>query len=122
MASKFGEYLKKIRLRNRVSLRAFCLKNNFDPGNYSKLERGQYSPPHNPELITKYANALGLLNGSDEWLELFDLASAERGELPADLMSDEEVVSKLPILFRTLRASQISDENLDNLVERIRRS
>ncbi len=81
-----------------------------------------YPPPQNPELLEKYATALGLVRGSDEWLEFFDVAAAERGELPPDLLSDEELVEKLPVLFRTLRGQPVPPEKLDELVERIRRS
>jgi hypothetical protein len=54
-------------------------------------------------LLEKYAGALGLERGSDDWLKLFDLAAASRGQLPKDLLSDEELLEKLPALFRTLR-------------------
>jgi transcriptional regulator with XRE-family HTH domain len=119
MATRFGDLLKRLRKDRGKTLREFCIENGLDPGNYSRLERGMYPPPQNVE---KYAQALGLKEGSAEWLELFDVASAERGQIPADIMSDAEVVDKLPVVFRTLRAKQISPEDLDDLVERIRRS
>ncbi len=122
MAGNFGRLLKEIRKQRNLGLREFCLKNGIDPGNYSRLERGQFPPPQSAEQIEKYAVALDVERGSDLWLELFDLASAERGEIPADLMSDEELVEKLPAFFRTLRAKQLSPDKLDELVERIRRS
>ncbi len=118
----FAELVKKHRLAAGCTLRVFCLKHNFDPGNFSRIERGLSPPPQGHDLLERYADALGLSRGSDDWLELFDAAAAERGEIPADLMSDKEVVEKLPVLFRTLRARQVSAENLDELVERIRRS
>ena len=74
------------------------------------------------ELLEKYASALGLKRGSDDWLEFFDLAAASRGELPKDLLSDQEVLGKLPLVFRTIRGSQLKREQLDELVEKIRRS
>jgi len=55
-------------------------------------------------------------------LEFFDLASVARGEIPRDLLTDEEVADKLPILFRTLRRSPIPPEKMDDLVEKIRRT
>ncbi len=122
MATKFGALLKRLRLRNGLSLREFCLQNGFDPGNYSRLERGRFPPPQDTDRLEKYATALGVERGCDEWMELFDLAAAERGEIPADLMSDEEVVDKLPVLFRTMRAKQVSPELLDELEKRIKRS
>jgi len=113
--------LKKLRIERGVSLREFCLSNGFDPGNYSRLERGLYPPPSH-ELLEKYAAALAVVPGSDQWLELFDLAATTRGEIPSDLMADSRVVEKLPVLFRTMRATQLSPDRLDALIDEIRRS
>lgn len=117
----FGKHLKDLRTKRGITLREFCQVNKLDPGNYSRLERGLFLPPQKEELLSKYAVALGLVRGSEEWLEFFDLAAVSRGEIPRDLLSDEEVVGKLPILFRTLRGSSVSEEKLDKLVEKIRR-
>lgn len=122
MSGNFGGLLKRLRLQRGWTLREFCLRNSIDPGNYSRLERGLFPPPQGTELLEKYARALGLEPGSDDWTNLFDVASAERGEIPADIMSDEEVVGKLPVLFRTMRAKQVSPDLLDELVNRIKRS
>jgi transcriptional regulator with XRE-family HTH domain len=122
MSRKFSAKLKEHRVKMGLTLREFCLRNNFDPGNYSKLERGHFPPPESHELLEKYATALGLLPGSSAWLELFDFAAAERGRIPEDLMSNEEVVDKLPVLFRTMRGTPLSPEQLDKLVEQVRRS
>jgi transcriptional regulator with XRE-family HTH domain len=120
MGSPFGEMLKRLRTEKRITLREFCLTNRFDPGNYSRIERGHFPPPQKPEIIEKYAIALGVQRGSDAWLELFDLAAASRGQLPKDLMDDKELLRKLPVLFRTLRGSAVADDTLDDLVEKIR--
>ncbi len=122
MATKFGPMLKRIRLQRGLTLREFCLTNGFDPGNYSRLERGLFPPPESRDLLERYANALGIAPGSDEWLEFFDLAALERGRIPEDLMSETEIVDKLPVLFRTMRARQVSPAQLDELLEKIRRS
>ncbi len=121
MPTKFGALLKQLRLARDLTLREFCQKNGFDPGNYSRLERGLFPPPQSNEAIEKYATALGLERGTDDWVELFDVAAAERGVIPPDLLSDEEVVEKLPVLFRTLRATRVDPDQLDELVERVRR-
>ena len=96
----FGDYLKKSRLAQRLTLREFCERNKLDAGNYSRLERGLYPPPQTDEAVAKYARALGLEEGADQWIELFDLAAASRGQLPTDLLSDEELLEKLPALFQ----------------------
>lgn len=121
METRFATLLKELRIQKGLTLREFCLSNGFDPGNYSRLERGHFPPPKN-ETLKKYARALHLKEGSSEWMELFDLAAAGRGEIPADIMTDEEVVQKLPVIFRTLRAKPLTPEQLDKLVEKARRS
>lgn len=117
----FGEYLKELRRKKGMTLREFCLANGIDPGNYSRLERGVFAPPQKEEILERYATALGVARGSDQWFEFFDLAAAARGEIPKDLRSDEEVLAKLPLLFRTLRGSLLPPEKLDELVERLRK-
>lgn len=121
MAHAFGEYFAKLRReRLELSLREFCARKGLDPGNMSKLERGKLPPPRSRDVVEKYARALELEEGSDEWLTFFDLAAASRAELPADLAEDEEVLEKLPVLFRTLRGDRVEEEELDELVDLIR--
>jgi transcriptional regulator with XRE-family HTH domain len=122
MPSKFSTKLKALRANAGLTLRDFCLQHGFDPGNYSKLERGHFPPPESHELLERYATALGVKPGSDDWLELFDLAAAERGRIPADLMADKDLVDKLPVLFRTIRGTPLSSEQLDQLIDQVRRS
>lgn len=117
----FGALIKQLRIAQGLTLREFCARSGFDPGNYSRLERGVFNPPHDRQKLERYATALGLSPGEDDWLEFFDTAAASRGEIPEDLLSDDEIVKKLPVLFRTLRAKPVSPERLDELVERIRR-
>lgn len=119
--SIFGEYFKEVRLRLNKSLRQFCMENNFDAGNISKIERGLIPPPGRDYLM-KYAKALELKENSEEWIEFFDLASACRGEIPEDILSDEEVLEKLPVFFRSLRGEKVSAEKLRGLIKLIKRS
>ena len=65
---------------------------------------------------------LGSKEGSEEWIEMFDLAAAQRGQIPEDILTDEKLVDKLPVLFRTLRASQLSPAKLDEFIDKVRRS
>lgn len=123
MARKtFGVYFKECRISTGMNLRTFCRESGFDPGNISRLERGLLPPPHSEEKLTQYATALSIKPGSDQWYEFFDRAAAERGRIPKDILSDEEVLGKLPVLFRTLRGKKVSDAHLDALVDRIRKA
>lgn len=99
----FASYFKALRTEKRITLRAFCEAAGADPGNISRMERGGMIPPQDRLILTRYAEALGLKEGSDQWYQLFDLAAADRGMIPQDLMDDAELVKKLPAFFRTLR-------------------
>jgi transcriptional regulator with XRE-family HTH domain len=121
--ARFGDLLKEFRLAGGWSLREFCTTHGLDAGNHSKLERGRFPAPDLDERVEGYARALGLKEGSDQWFSLFDAAAAERGRLPSDLLNDQDVVDKLPALFRTIRSEQQAGGiDLDDLVERIRKS
>ncbi len=122
MHSTFGEHLKSLRIAQRITLREFCERHGFDPGNYSRLERGRFPAPQREDILEKYALALGISRGTDDWLEFFDKAAVSRGHLPSDLLEDEELLQKLPVLFRTLRGLPIPAEKLDDLIEEVRRS
>src|SRR5436305_11422429 len=102
MAAGFGGYVKQQRLARRLTLRAFCEAAGVDPANYSKLERGLLVPPRDPEKLKPYERALGLAPDSPEAREMRRLAALDRGELPPGVLSDPELVGKLPALFRTL--------------------
>jgi len=119
-AKNFGEFFKAKRIELKMTLRQFCLKYGLDPGNLSKIERGLLPPPKNREKLEEYARYLKLEKGTDEWIEFFDRAAAESGRLPTDILSDKEVVEKLPILFRTLRGQKVPDDMLDELVRKIK--
>ena len=121
-SGRFGEFLKKLRMKHGLTLREFCLKNGFDPGNYSRLERGVFLPPQSEQKLEEYATAFGVERGSEDWINWCDLAAAEKGQIPADIMADEELVEKLPVMFRTMRTKQLSPEKLDEFIEMIRRS
>jgi len=117
----FGSFFKQKRLELGFTLREFCRKYDFDPGNVSKIERGIMAPPQDEELKKKYAHALGLKEGSEDWFTFFDLAASELGRIPEDLKSDKELLKKLPLLFRTIRDSELSEEKLQQLIDAIRK-
>ncbi len=120
-AARFGKFFKERRIALSLTLREFCRNNGLDPGNISRLERGLLSPPQGRETLEHYAKLLKLKKGSDEWYTYFDFAAAENGRIPAELLEDEELLEKLPILFRTLRGQKVPDEQLDDLVRKLRK-
>ena len=116
---QFGEFFKAKRIALDKTLRQFCLDHDLDPGNISRLERGLFPPPQHQKL-EEYAKLLALKEGTDDWYQLFDLAAAEAGKIPQDILDDKQVVEKLPILFRTLRGKKSSDKKLNKLVRKIK--
>jgi len=82
MGALFGDYFKKKRLKIGKTLRQFCLEKGLDPGNVSKIERGILSPPQSREKLAHYAKCLGIVEGSDEWLEFFEIARTDAGRIP----------------------------------------
>ncbi len=63
----------------------------------------------------------GSRKGTDDWLTFFDLAAADLGQIPEDLMKDERLLKSLPLLFRTVRDGEVSEEDLKRLIEAMRK-
>ncbi|MBI5308777.1 MAG: hypothetical protein HZB37_10735 [Planctomycetes bacterium] len=63
---------------------------------------------------------LKIKKGSDDWYTFFDLAAAETGRIPEELIARENIVEKLPILFRTLRGQKVPEEKLEELIKKLR--
>ena len=120
--SPFGSFFKELRIRQEMTLRQFCNAHGYDPGNISKLERGLLPPPESDAKLTDYAKALRIRRGSDAWYQFFDLARAARGKLPPEVLRKRDVVARLPLLFRTLRGQKVSEQELNELIEMIRRA
>ena len=118
----FGEFIRARRATLRLSLRSFAEKADLDAGNASRIERGRVAPPENPEILDRIASALDLRRGSTQYQQLMDLAAAAKGRIPQDLLSDEQVAVRLPILFRTLRSKPLSGDQLEKLIDSIRKA
>ena len=114
----FGEYFHGLRIATGKTLRKFCQDHGLDASNASKMERGLLVPPY--ETLERYAKCLRLKESSNEWFTLFDLAAAARGEIPADILSDEDLLASLPVVFRTIRGEKLTPEQIDELIKMIR--
>jgi hypothetical protein len=100
----FGEFHKRLRqTKTGLGLREFCRVHGFDPGNLSRLERGELAPPRSQERLEKHARCLRLERGSDDLRDFFDLAALSRGAIPNDIMKNPCLISQLPMMFRELR-------------------
>ena len=119
--AEFGRWFKERRRNLGVTLRAFCRVHGLDHGNMSKIERGLLKPPTGQKL-EEYLSYLGIEPETDEWYQFRDVAHACAGEVPETIMRDEELVKKLPMVFRTMARQNPSDEHLQRLVEILRKS
>ena len=116
-----GTFFKQKRISLHLTLRKFCEQHDLDVGNVSKIERGILPPPKSEKILKKYAGYLKLKKGSDDWYEFFDLAAAESGKLPKELM-EKDILERMPVLFRTIRGKKLSKSKLDKLIKIIKES
>jgi transcriptional regulator with XRE-family HTH domain len=117
--NEFGNFFKELRLKKQLSLRKFCLKAGADPGNISKMERGVLTPPGD-EILKRYASALDISEGDNEWFNLFDLAAIAKEKIPSDIAHNEKTTQLLPVFFRTLRNQHLDEEKMLKLAEKIK--
>ncbi len=117
----FGEFIKERRIDKGISLREFCKRIEIDASNWSKVERGLLAPPQDEEKLRKIAQGLDIKIGSTLWEEMKDKANIDAGIIPDDILSDEKVLNSLPMFFRTIRSEKPTPEELDKLINMIRK-
>lgn len=117
----FGELIKEARKRRGIGLREFCNLIDTDASNWSKVERGLHSPPQSEEKLNRIANALQIEVGSELYIEMLDKARIDAGIIPKDILSDQEVLNALPMFFRTIRSEKPTPEELERLIDLIRK-
>ncbi|HCB23180.1 hypothetical protein A3B42_04815 [Candidatus Daviesbacteria bacterium RIFCSPLOWO2_01_FULL_38_10] len=115
----FGEFFRQKRVAIGFTLRSFCERYGYDPGNISRLERNILSPSIDKEKLAGYAVALKIPKDSEEWTIFFDLAHAAKGRVPEDILSNTRAPRFLPLLFRTARGQRLSKKKLQELVDLI---
>ena len=118
----FGRFVREKRLELGLTLRKFCRNHGYDCGNFSKIERGVFPAPQRRPELERLAQALGLAERSDDWLLFFDLAAVSAGRIPQDILNDEQLASKLPLVFRTISGKPLSEKSLRRLAEVVRRA
>jgi len=119
MNKKFGETLKKLRIEKGLTLRYACRMANYDPSNWSKIEREKMSPPRDEKTLRNWARVLGI-SKAKEIQEFIDGASLSQGIIPQDILSQDNVVDFLPAFFRTLRNKKPTKKEIDRLIKLVK--
>jgi len=119
MKKKFGQALKELRVKKGLTLRHTCRIVNYDPSNWSKIERGKISPPPDEKTLRKWARVLGT-SKAKEIREFIDKANLAQGIIPRDILSQDNIVDFLPAFFRTLRNKKPTKKEIDQLIELVK--
>ena len=113
----FGEFFRKKRVGLGFTLRSFCERFNYDPGNISRLERNVISPSIDIQKLEGYALALKIQEDSEDWVTFFDLAHLAKGKVPEDLNKSSQIFSLLPAFYRTIRGNKLSRKKIEQLIK-----
>jgi len=117
---KFGELLKNFRIERNFSLREICKLADYDPSNWSKIERGKMPPPADKNTLLKWAKILGLSPDKKELNDFLDCAAIAQGIIPEDILSDADTVKLLPAFFRTIRDEKPTKKEIEELFKLIK--
>ncbi|MDO9231212.1 MAG: helix-turn-helix transcriptional regulator [bacterium] len=117
---KFGEFLYDLRIKKEITLREMCRRVNFDPSNWSKIERGKMSPPSDKKMLELWAKTLGLKKDSQEFKEFIYQAEIAQGIIPFEIMEEKELVAALPAFFRTLKNKKPSKEEISKIINMVK--
>lgn len=119
-AQNFGEFFRSKRVALGFTLRSFCERYNYDPGNISRLERNILSPSVIRQKLEGYALSLKIPRDSEEWTTFFDLAHTAKGKVPADLLESPHILSILPAFYRTARGEKMDKGKIKKLIQLLR--
>jgi transcriptional regulator with XRE-family HTH domain len=113
----FGSFFRSKRTGLGYTLRSFCERYSYDPGNISRIERKLLPPSLDEDILSGYAKALQINKGTEDWVTFIDLAHIAKNRLP--LFINEHSRHFLPLLFRTIRGKRISREKIEKIIELI---
>jgi transcriptional regulator with XRE-family HTH domain len=119
---RFGDVLKSLRVKKGLTLREFARRLGKDVGNLSKLERGLLPPSKDEEILRDFGRVLGLKESSDEFRQLAQLAAIGAGQIPKDVLEDEQLLAKLPIFFRTATGSKLDRKKLMEFLDQLKKA
>jgi len=119
MANTFGSYVKQRRLSLGLGLREFADLIGVEASNYSKIERGLKHAPTGDRLLP-YIQALRIERNSSDHLTLSTLADCSNGNIPSQILKDELLAAKLPILFSAMSNEGFTEAQLDAMLNTVK--
>lgn len=114
----FGEFIRTKRLEKDFTLRGFSSMAGVDPANWNKIERDIALPPRKKEVLERIVKGLNLTKEEKE--EMYDLAFIAFA--PDEVRPDEDILKRLPLIFRTLRRQKPTKEECLKLFEKLKKS
>jgi len=117
---KFGKILKELRIQKGLTLRKASKLASYDPSNWSKVERGEITPPFDEKILRRWAKILGISKNVKEIHGFIDEAKIARGIIPQDILSKKNAVEYLPAFFRTVRNKKPTKKEVDQLIKLIK--
>jgi transcriptional regulator with XRE-family HTH domain len=117
MNPAFANFIREKRIAAGLTLREFCRITGIDASNWSKIERGLHTPPQSKKVLDEIAGALKINPESEDYKELLDLAALS--SIPDGLI-ESGILEQLPVFFRTVRGEKPSENELKELVKKIR--
>lgn len=117
---RFGEYIKKIRLDDSSELRQSDVAKELgiSTGLYGDIENNRRKP-FDPEKMNKFGELFNLTN--TQKARMFDLASREHNEVPADLedlLMYEEVGEMARVALREFQGGNLDEEDWKQLIRK----
>ncbi len=110
----------ELRIKKEITLREMCRKINYDPSNWSKIERGKIAPPSDKKTLELWAKTLGLKKDKKELDNFIFQANVSQGIIPFEIMEERELVAALPAFFRTLKNKKPDKEDIDKIISLIK--
>lgn len=117
MRPSFADFIREKRIAAGLTLREFCRLIGIDASNWSKIERGIKTPPQSKKVLDEISSVLKIMEGSQDYKELMDLAALS--SIPEELI-ESEILEQLPVFFRTVRGEKPTEEELKTLITKIR--
>jgi transcriptional regulator with XRE-family HTH domain len=123
MRSPFGDYLRKKREEEHLTLRHTAEEVGIVPAYLSDIEKGRRNPfDRHPDMMERFEKALHL--SQEDITTLYDLAALERQpghQVPVDLSEYLREQPDIRDFVRTARKQGLSEENWKSLTAKVTR-